>query len=147
MQRHVQERRKAESAERSERNVAGGVLHLSGGQRHHFESLEGNGFYSRDAPFSAKIRALGLLIAWPDRELAINVGHQPAEFARDPDYYIRNYRLKLFTRARLGNLLRQLAQGRFAETRQTRLLLGRLLKIRLLKLRQQPRRQPPRDSA
>ena len=55
--------------------------------------------------FSAKIRALELLIAWPDKELAINVGHQSAEFARDPDYYIRNYRMKLFTRTRLGNLL------------------------------------------
>jgi glycosyltransferase involved in cell wall biosynthesis len=112
-----------------------------------FESPRRDGFYNWDVPFSAKIRDLGLLIAWPDKDLAINVGHQPAEFARDPDYYIRNYRLKLFTRARLGNLLRQLSRGRLAETRQTRLLLRRLLNAYRLKLRRQLGRQPPRESA
>lgn len=112
-----------------------------------FESPEGDGFYNWDVHFSAKIRALQLLIAWPDKDLAINVGHQSAEFARDPDYYIRNYRMKLFTPARLGNLLRQLSHGRFAETRQTRLLLRRLLTVYLLKLQQRLGRQPPRDSA
>jgi glycosyltransferase involved in cell wall biosynthesis len=99
-----------------------------------FESSVRGGYYDRDGPFSAKIRALGLLVAWPDRELAINVGHRREEFARDPDYYIRNYRLKLFTRARLRNELRHLVRGRFAASRQTRLLLRRLLKLYLLEL-------------
>jgi glycosyltransferase involved in cell wall biosynthesis len=108
-----------------------------------FESPARNAYYGQDVPFSAKIRALGLLIAWPDKEIALNVGHRPEEFARDPDYYIRNYRLKLFTRERLRNELRHLARGQFAASRQTRILLRRLLKIGLLKLKQRLTGQPP----
>jgi hypothetical protein len=91
-----------------------------------------------------KIRRLGLLIAWPDQDLAINVGHSPDEFARNPDYYIRGYGLKLFTRGRLRNELRHLARGRFAASRHTRVLVGRLLKLCLLKLKQQLPGQPRR---
>jgi glycosyltransferase involved in cell wall biosynthesis len=109
-----------------------------------FESSVRGGYYDRDGPFSMKIRQLGLLIAWSDEELAINLGHSPEEFARDPDYYIRGYRLKLFTRTRLRNQLRHLVHGRFAASRQTRLLLGRLLKLYLLKLKQQLTRRPSR---
>ena len=101
-----------------------------------FESSVRGGYYDRDGPFSEKIRRVGLLIAWPDEELAVNIGHSPEEFARDPDYYIRGYQLKLFTRARLRNQLSHLARGRFTASRQTRLLLGRLLKLYLIKLRQ-----------
>jgi glycosyltransferase involved in cell wall biosynthesis len=108
-----------------------------------FESSGRGGYYDRDEPFSAKIRALGLLVAWPDRELAVNVGHRLDEFARDPDYYIRNYRLKLFTGKRLRNELRRLAAGRFAISPQTRLLARRFLKVCLLKLERRRARQPP----
>jgi hypothetical protein len=83
-----------------------------------------------------KIRQLGLLIAWPDEQLAINVGHSQAEFARDPDYYIRGYGLKLFNGARMRNQLRHLMHGRFAASPHTRILLGRLLKLYVLKLKQ-----------
>jgi len=101
-----------------------------------FESSVRGGYYVNDSRFSEKIRQVGLLIAWPDEEMAINVGHTAEEFARDPDYYIRNYRLKLFTPGRLQSQLWHLARGQFRATRHTRLLLGRLLKLYFLKLRQ-----------
>lgn len=44
-----------------------------------------------DAKLSADIRAAGFACAFSDRYHVRNVGHEVAEFGRDPDYYAQNY--------------------------------------------------------
>ncbi|MGA8259081.1 MAG: glycosyltransferase family 2 protein [Arenicellales bacterium] len=70
----------------------------------------GGSRFPRDTHFSSQIRALGLEVAWPARRMAISVGFDPAEFARDPEYYIQHYRArvldKVFWKQRLGEFVR-----------------------------------------
>lgn len=79
-----------------------------------------------DADFSRKVLARGMLVAWPDRALATSIGHSRTEFARDPDYYIDNYRRKLFRRERLGEIVTRALRLDF---RDLRLHTGRLLSL------------------
>jgi hypothetical protein len=61
--------------------------------------------YPNDHDLSMQVIKAGYLVAWPNRDLAHNIGFEEDEFKRDPDYYIRDYALKLFSVSRLrGNL-------------------------------------------
>jgi len=44
-----------------------------------------------DSNFSQQIRALGLKVAWPARNMAISMGFDRREYARDPNYYLHYY--------------------------------------------------------
>lgn len=50
-----------------------------------------------DAKLSSDIRAAGFACAFSDRYHVRNVGHEVAEFERDPDYYAQNYASKPLT--------------------------------------------------
>lgn len=50
-----------------------------------------------DAKLSSDIRAAGFACAFSDRYHVRNVGHEVAEFDRDPDYYAQNYASKPLT--------------------------------------------------
>ena len=63
-----------------------------------------------DVDFSMAIRRLGLLVAWPDRGITVNVGHSEAEWRRDPGYYIRDYKLRLLSPDRWIDQLRNIGQ-------------------------------------
>lgn len=47
-----------------------------------------------DSSFSAAVRELGYLVAWNDRYLATNWGHNIAEWSSDPEYYIQSHASK-----------------------------------------------------
>lgn len=47
-----------------------------------------------DGRLSADVKANGYWCAWSDRRYIRNLGHDPKEFNRDPDYYRRNYASK-----------------------------------------------------
>ncbi|KAF0822384.1 glycosyltransferase [Cytobacillus firmus] len=47
-----------------------------------------------DSKFSKQVRELGYAVAWNDRYLASNLGHNITEFQRELDYYIKNYQSK-----------------------------------------------------
>jgi glycosyltransferase involved in cell wall biosynthesis len=47
-----------------------------------------------DGRLSADVKAAGYWCAWSDRRYIRNLGHELAEFERDPDYYRRNYASK-----------------------------------------------------
>jgi predicted O-methyltransferase YrrM len=47
-----------------------------------------------DARLSADIKKLGFWCAWSDRYYARNIGHEVSEFARDLEYYRKNYESK-----------------------------------------------------
>ena len=97
------------------------------------------GTYPDDVAFSDAIRATGRLVAWPDRELAVNLGHSDEELARDPGYYLRDHALKLFSLDSLAGTLRELARSKFGLRRHPELrfqrvrlaLLARLARLRL----------------
>jgi glycosyltransferase involved in cell wall biosynthesis len=57
--------------------------------------------YPDDYALSTAVRRAGWLVAWSDVEIAHHIGLDLDEQRRDPDYYIRDYALKLFSLARL----------------------------------------------
>lgn len=86
--------------------------------------------YPNDHDLSMQVREAGYLVAWPDRDLAHNIGFEADEYKRDPDYYIRDYTLKLFSISRLRGNLRNWLRLDF---RDTATLVGRLLRACWLK--------------
>lgn len=50
-----------------------------------------------DGKLSRDVRALGYWCGFSERYYVRNVGHEPAEFARDPSYYAENYASKPLT--------------------------------------------------
>lgn len=50
-----------------------------------------------DGKLSRDVRATGHWCAFSDRYYVRNIGHEPEEFARDPDYYAENYANKPLT--------------------------------------------------
>jgi len=54
----------------------------------------GNFRFPYDGIFSFDVRNLGYKVAWNDRYVAINWGHNIREFLNDPAYYIEDYRAK-----------------------------------------------------
>lgn len=90
--------------------------------------------YPNDHDLSTQVREAGYLVAWPDRDLAHNIGFETDEYKRDPGYYIRNYALKLFSLSRLRGNLRQWRALDFHDTATLvdRLLLACWLKLKLL---------------
>ncbi|MEJ8566442.1 glycosyltransferase [Wenzhouxiangellaceae bacterium CH-27] len=88
--------------------------------------------YPDDHDLSTQVREAGWLVAWPDRDLARNVGFENTEYGRDPGYYVRNYALKLFSVARLRGNLRHWLKLDFHDTLT---LVGRLARACCLKLR------------
>ncbi len=63
--------------------------------------------YPNDHALSAQVRGAGWWVAWPDVDLARNLGHEEEEFLRDPDYYVRDYSLKLFSASRIAGHARR----------------------------------------
>ena len=57
--------------------------------------------YPDDYHLSMQVKRAGRLVAWSDVEIAHHIGLDLDEQSRDPDYYIRDYALKLFSAARL----------------------------------------------
>ena len=47
-----------------------------------------------DGKFSERIRELGYLVAWSDKYLTINWGHNVQEWKNNLEYYIINYEAK-----------------------------------------------------
>lgn len=72
--------------------------------------------YPNDHDLSMQVKAAGLMVAWPDRHLARNVGFEAEEYERDPGYYARNYALKLFSLGRLRGNMRHWLRGDFHDT-------------------------------
>ncbi len=70
-----------------------------------------------DVAFSLSIKETGRLVAWPDKQIAINVGHMQEEFARNPDYYLRNYWYKLLNSIRMREEVSNITNLRFHDTR------------------------------
>lgn len=88
--------------------------------------------YPNDHDLSMQVRNAGWLVAWPTRDLARNLGFEREEYGRDPDYYIRNYALKLLSLSRLrGNLANWLR----LDFHDTGTLLRRFVGACLLKVR------------
>lgn len=88
--------------------------------------------YPDDHDLSGQVTEAGYLVAWPNRDLATNIGFQPDEYKRDPDYYIRDYALKLFSISRLRGNFRNWLRLDFHDTAT---LAGRLLRACWHKLR------------
>jgi glycosyltransferase involved in cell wall biosynthesis len=88
--------------------------------------------YPDDFDLSRQVKNAGWLVAWPRRDLARNVGFESAEYDRDPDYYIRDYALKLASLSRIRGNLRHWLRLDFHDTGT---LIGRLVRACLLKLR------------
>lgn len=88
--------------------------------------------YPNDHDFSMQVRDAGWVVAWPDRDLARNVGFETTEYGRDPDYYIRDYSLKLLSAARLRGNLRKWLRLDFNDTGT---IMCRLLHASMVKLR------------
>ncbi len=86
--------------------------------------------YPNDHDLSIQVTEAGYLVAWPDRDLAHNIGFETDEYKRDPDYYIRDYALKLFSISRLRGNLRNWLRLDFHDTAT---LVGRLLRACWLK--------------
>ncbi len=63
--------------------------------------------YPDDHALSEQVRRAGWWVAWPDADLARNLGHEKEEFRRDPDYYLRDYSLKLFSASRIASHARR----------------------------------------
>jgi glycosyltransferase involved in cell wall biosynthesis len=55
---------------------------------------EGGFQFPSDGAFSADVRKMGYLVAWNDEHVAINWGHNIAEFVRNLPYYVENYQAK-----------------------------------------------------
>lgn len=87
--------------------------------------------YPDDHDLSRQVIEAGYLVAWPARDLASNIGFEQDEYRRDPDYYIRDYALKLFSLSRLRGNLRNWLRLDFHDTAT---LAGRLLRACWLKL-------------
>ncbi|MGM0876116.1 MAG: hypothetical protein ACQEWV_15395 [Bacillota bacterium] len=52
------------------------------------------GRFPADRKFSAHVKKLGWDVAWNDKYLATNWGHNIIEYQKDVDYYIKNYSRK-----------------------------------------------------
>ena len=89
--------------------------------------------YPDDHDLSMQVRDAGWMVAWPDRDLAHNLGFESEEYGRDPDYYIRNYALKLLSLSRLRGNLRNWLRLDFHDTGT---LVRRFVGACLLKIRQ-----------
>lgn len=50
--------------------------------------------FPRDYEFSMNVKKMGYVVAWNDRNVVFNWGHNIQEFVRDPDYYIANREAK-----------------------------------------------------
>ena len=55
---------------------------------------KGNIWFPDDGSFSREIRNMGYIVAYSDKYLVINWGHNIKEFLRDTSYYVRNYESK-----------------------------------------------------
>ncbi|HET6201666.1 MAG TPA: glycosyltransferase [Planctomycetota bacterium] len=74
------------------------------------------GCYPNDHDLSEHVRRAGWLVAWPDVDLARNLGHEEEEFQRDPDYYIRDYALKLLSPSRMAGQAKRWLRLDFHDT-------------------------------
>jgi glycosyltransferase involved in cell wall biosynthesis len=88
--------------------------------------------YPDDHDLSQQVLRAGWLVAWPDQDLARNVGFEENEYARDPGYYVRNYALKLSSPSRLRG---QIREWRRLDFHQTATLVKRLVNAFRLRLR------------
>ncbi len=57
---------------------------------------DGDTWFPDDGSFSDDVRQKGYLVAYNDRYVVINWGHNITEFKKDPDYYVNNYKSKLW---------------------------------------------------
>ncbi|MGH7150673.1 MAG: glycosyltransferase family 2 protein [Planctomycetota bacterium] len=74
--------------------------------------------YPNDHDLSEQVRRAGWLVAWPDVDLARNLGHEKEEFLRDPDYYLRDYALKLLSPSRIAGQARRWLRLDFRDTKE-----------------------------
>ena len=54
--------------------------------------------FPNDHHFSTMVRQMGYWVAWNDKYVVINHGHNVAEWQQHPDYYLENYRSKPWLR-------------------------------------------------
>lgn len=60
-----------------------------------WKNYESRGFkFPADHAFSLDVKALGYLVAWNDRYVVVNWGHNIREMAANPAYYVENYSAK-----------------------------------------------------
>jgi hypothetical protein len=50
--------------------------------------------FPADGEFSNMVKQMGYWVAWNDKYVVINHGHNVAEWQQHPDYYVENYRSK-----------------------------------------------------
>jgi hypothetical protein len=71
------------------------LFRVHGIRVHNVSQRDADAFkFPDDARLSADVKANGYWCAWSDRRYIRNLGHEPQEFDRDPDYYRRNYASK-----------------------------------------------------
>jgi glycosyltransferase involved in cell wall biosynthesis len=71
------------------------LFHVHGIRVHNIPPLDADAFtFGDDRRLSADVKANGFFVAWSDRRYVRNLGHEPQEFDRDPEYYRRNYASK-----------------------------------------------------
>jgi len=86
-----------------------------------------------DEGFSGAVKKAGLLVAWPDKQIAEAVGFSYEEFRRDPDYYIRNYKQKLQNSLSSLSIMKDIIRFRIDPTLKE--ALGRLLMLYWIKVK------------
>lgn len=96
------------------------------------------GCYPHDADFSGQIKKLGLLVAMPDRPIAKSVGFSEDEYASNPDYYIRDYKLKLSSHLGFRNLARSILRLKFHAIKTD---VGMLINLYSIKMKQKVTRK------
>ncbi len=90
--------------------------------------------YPNDHALSGQVRRAGWLVAWPDVDLARNLGHEVEEFHRDPDYYLRDYALKLLSPSRIAGQARRWLRLDFHDTSE---IVAPLVRVSWLKLQRE----------
>lgn len=104
------------------------------GIRYITENL-GKSRFPHDSNFSNQIRSLDLLVAWPSRKMAVSLGFDQREFARDPDYYLQHYRARVLDKVYWKHCLRQFVRLDFRRLWHVRNRLSILLKLHCYRLR------------
>jgi glycosyltransferase involved in cell wall biosynthesis len=91
--------------------------------------------YPDDYDLSTQILRAEWLVAWSDVEIAHHIGLDSDEQRRDPDYYIRDYALKLFSAARLRGQARRWLKLDFHDTARLVRRLARVCRFKLHRTR------------